>query len=120
MRVIINFTEDKPHETIITDAVSNNSLKGILIKTLDRLLLFRFYGFNVLKKGKCRYYYKPFVSTELKDITYSWYEVKRKPISITDIAKNSLVISLTKDEFINKLLKQRRDEYTRKTDKGRD
>jgi len=116
MKVIINFTENKPEETIIVDAVSNDSLKGIAIKTVDLHLLYRIYGLNILKVGKERFYYRPFTNPDKRADSNTWYEVKKMPKSLLEIVNNFYIISPVRIDFINKLLKNRRDEYTRKTD----
>ena len=115
MRVIINFTEEKPKELRITDAVASPSLRGIAIRTVELTLLFRFYGLNILKEGEEKYYYRPFNDDDLSKDGVLWYEVKRMPKSVSDIANNYLIISSVRNKLINKLLNSRRDEHTRKT-----
>ena len=113
MSVIINFTEDKPKDVEIVDAVANNDLKGVAIKTADRHLLFRIYGLNVIKVGKERFYYRPHVDPVTEETNIVWYELKRMPKSLMDIVSNFLIIKTVENSKIDKFLKLPRYEYHR-------
>jgi len=119
MNVIINFTEGVPEKTIVTELTTTPSLRGIAIKTVDLILLFRFYGINILKEANPKYYFQPFDKFNTVGPQDPWYEIRKMPESIFEIANTFLIIAPVKSRIINNLLKNRRNEYIRKTDKRR-
>jgi len=79
-------------------------------------LLYRIYGLNLIQVDKKRYFYFPFQQPRLYS---TWFEMKREPKSLMDIATNFLIKGPVSDFKLIKELNFKRDEHNRKTYKGR-
>ena len=119
MQYFINFTEEEPETLVHIKTEFNEPLyKGTLSIFQEHHLKLRVYGFNLIKRGKRRYYYRTYVRHANKDIL-QWFELKRAPKSVYDFIDRNLIKSVVADfKFIYILNSFANDNY-RKTHQGR-
>ena len=105
MKIIFNFTNELPEKHVVKEVINTQVLKGTLITIVNRKLVKRVAGFNIMIENNKRYFY-----ICDKDFSKTFYELKRKITSFEELLNSSLNIiqtveNSTKEKDIYKLLK---------------
>ena len=104
MKYKITKTEGRPPDIIVKFMVVTNV--GYFITTLGQQLIFRFFIWNIIKKGKEKYFYLPNNPLDKQEVDTLYYELREFTTSQAEIASKRLVIQVI-DSFnpIYKFLK---------------
>lgn len=115
MKYRINFTEEEPEKLKLKRIQANNHINGTLIEFDETEVIIRIHGFNLIKKNKRRYFYKPFNNRRKYSLIPVWYELRSKPEKELSIVTSLLIKEVVEDFKFIKKLNILQNDYSRKT-----